>query len=242
MLLPGESLSKYRGAPVAQISEIEETPSVDAGNIDSTESSYRQHEEHQHEHEPTEASAELRERPAIAPFRADLKNTEVADEQQRLHDMNVAAVFGGDLVEEEVIGAPEQAAQQDPEPVVEEPSAPEQHTAPSHDIYVHDNLETESSQQKWSEIPAAKEATETVEEAEARTHQEGNYSPEGAGSVVHEELDEEEADMMSASDHYHMHDLDNDAADRQHDFATRLGDAAGLLGDAVRDTEEERAI
>ena len=143
------------------------------------------------------------------------------------------------LVEEEVIEEPQAVVQSQPEPVIAEP---EQHDATSHDVYVHDNLETEGSEQKWAEIPAAKESTEKDEEAEARTHQEGNYSPEGAGSVVHEELDEEEADMMSASDHYHMHDLDNDAADRQHDFATRLGDAAGLLGDAVRDSEEERAI
>jgi len=244
MLLPGESLSKYRGAPVVQIPEAEPTSSFDAATVETEEAPKTSY--HEQEHEPTEASAEMRERPAIAPFRADIKNTEVADEQQRLHDMNVAAVFGGDSVEEEEVEQPSEIVKEAPAASTSfEQETPEHH---AHDTYLHDNdaVETADNEAKWSDVPSKFAPTaneeETAEEAEARTHQEGNYSPEGSGSVVHEEMDEEEADTLSASDHYRMHDLDDDSADRQHDFATRLGDAAGLLGDAVRDTEEERAI
>jgi Rne/Rng family ribonuclease len=245
IVLPGESLSKYRDVPAARIPEEEPTPSFDAGTVETAEAPGTHYVEpvvhHEEEHEPTEASAELRERPAIAPFRADIKNTEVADEQQRFHDMNVASVFGGAEVEEEV-EQPAQTWAKAAKTQLDKPAV-EEHT---HDTYIHDNhaVETQAGDASWSDVPASAptEANEPEEIEEARTHQEGNYSPEGDGSVVHEEMDEEETDMLSASDHYRMHDLDNDAADRQHDFATRLGDAAGLLGDAVRDTEEERAI
>ena len=245
ILLPGESLSKYRGAPAAQVHETEARQAFDAAVTPQhepyPEAPAIHHEtRHETEHEPTEASAEVRERPAIAPFRAESKTEEpVAEEQKRFRDMNVASVFAGpELVEEEVVEEDEQVE----ETVIE-------HAAPvEHDTHVHDNhtVETTAGEAHWSDVPAkaATEAdlVETEDEHEARTHQEGNYSPEGSGTVLHEEMDEEEADMPSASDHYRRHDLDDDSADRQHDFATRLGDAAGLLGDAVRETDEEHAI
>ena len=220
VLLPGESLSKYRGAPAAHAPV--ETPTHEA--TETREHSYERHVSHEHEHEPTEASAEVRERPAIAPFRADTKSPEVADERQRLHDMNVASVFGGEEVEEEELVEDTQE------------EAEELHEAATHAAQEEEN--GAPAVQEWKRRERAPQHSHEAEEV--AKHAEGSYLPEGEGNVVHEELDEEESDMLSASDHYHMHDLDHDS--HEQDFASRLGAAAGMLGEAVRETDEEHAI
>ena len=214
--------------------------------------------------EPTDASASHSDRPTIAFRREREQEPEEPKpserDRERFHDMNVAAIFGGEATEDRDAELDPEEPATPPEPKPEADRKPEANTGqPAPGAVL-----TEAGEAKWSEpdvsmaegLPAEEEDDEDARgERNARgsaladgddvpTHEAGNYSPEG-GQVVHEEIDEEESDMPALSEHvsqYHMHDLDEETIEPGDDFESRLGAAAGLIGEAVRDSGEDSAL
>ena len=126
IILPGESISKYRGfspaAPVAEepVREREEPHEFEAAHqVEEANQSHDAIAETFPQDEPLFTEAAVTESPAVAAFRApepeeahepEAAQTEVASEseedawdreQKRLHQMNVAATFGDGAVETE---------------------------------------------------------------------------------------------------------------------------------------------
>ena len=136
ILLPGESISKYsrmaqspaqpsQGVQPIEAEEPEASafpsdeplfaePSVEASHAVQEEAVSQQATEPTHEHEE-----ELQARGAAAT--AEVGTAEWDREQRRLHEMNVAAVFGGDATEEEVV-EPKRGAAFDQAPIAAAPS------------------------------------------------------------------------------------------------------------------------
>ena len=88
---------------------------------------------------------------------------------------------------------------------------------------------------EFEETEEFKQGRASEEHPQADAHSTGSYVIEG-GNVEHEEIDEEEADLASYEeehDHYHAHEVEEETLD---------ANGGAVLGDAVRETEEEAAI
>lgn len=219
IVLPGESISKYRNQPAAaaeipafeaKVTEAEQP--VPEPEVASFAESHPQPEETLAANvadvapvseERAVVAGEDHSQPAGVESRVDEEKTE-----ERFEHMNVASVFGGDAVEEENTSAES--------PAVEA---------------VHEDT---------NEDAAAAHETGVKEQAEVpEQHQAGSYVIEG-GNVEHEEIDEEEADIGTYEeevDQYQAHDFEEETLD------ARGGRISGeVVGDAVRESEEEAVL
>ncbi len=253
IVLPGESLSKYRniapistgdtstvsnggeaemfdkpaGAPIVESTST--LPGISLGEPQLVK------EPEQHESEPTEASASVRGPEWTAPFEAPSPSEEVEEVDEE------------EMVEEtEYPSEPQPPAAQ---PEAPKPSAAEQERFERMNIAsVFGGNAVEPVEEVAPSEPSASPAPEAAlvedHDDDAPTHQAGSYTLEG-GYVEHEEIDEEEVDMPAITDHfngYHLHDMEEEPLDPADDFASRLGAVAGLLGEAVRESDEEREL
>jgi len=234
VLLPGESISKYRNQPAATTAPVADEPSkAEASPVEapisvlpafaSQEEPYSRQigevasEEAQADirdeqsliagtaEQPSEPQREVEASPQLKTLEEPVETQQPENAtEERMRDMNVAAIFGGDAVS-------------NPETQPEESRTAAQEAGAGFD-----------------EQPQAPAAGEVLGESEATdTHEAGAYSPEG-GYVEHEEIDEEEADMPRML----TDDLEGYQA---HDFEEETMDRNGLISEAVRDSETESA-
>jgi ribonuclease G len=175
IILPGESISKYRGRSSTDASQlattaevpVKDTPVAVSANFPDDEPLFTQ-PGHESEiaadvppvAEESEFTGEADRRPTLEVGSAGWDR-----EQKRLHEMNVAAVFGGDAAEEES----------------------EEHAIAS-------------AAGRISEVPTPKSGA--------------------AGTVEHEEIDEEEADLAS-----YVEELEEDAAFDEMEEETHIAEA-----------------
>jgi len=174
IILPGESISKYRGRSAAEASPtalaeppIQETPVAISANFPDDEPLFTRagHETEIAEDVPPVAEeSEFTGEGRLWP-KSEVGTEDWDREQKRLHDMNVAAVFGGDA--------------------------------------------------------AGEEGEEHAVESAARSISEESVTPQsGAGTLEHEEIDEEEADLAS-----YVEELEEDAAFDEMEEETHIAEA-----------------
>ncbi len=246
IMLPGESISKYRDAkPEARTtrSAVEEVPAETAELT-------TEHEGEQHlveqpglaADEPYVAHAGLGVSAANGeedsePAGAVQQIDPARKEAEKFEQMNVAAVFGGAL-----------ASQGDDQLVSEQSQGNDE-----------DRLETVAEHvdpRRWNEAPADEDAAEieaelprnleSLEEEhltirhEAATEREA-YSPVG-GPVEHEEIDEEEVELSAPGeelDEYQLHELEEETMERA--YAALENGNGELLTETVEEEEQEHS-
>ena len=232
IVLPGESISKYRNqsAAVASVG--------------------------------VEAHPEETQGPSTSSLRESAGEDTLAEtsvKEERFEKMNVAAVFGGDAVEEEsqvehVVEEEQARADEDAHTTAHETSALRETTelrseVSAEPIGVPEWNETEPHETKpavlgeITEEPRHHAFREEIqhESAADRTPEQhaGSYVIEG-GQVEHEEIDDEETDVGTyeeETDHYHAQDFEEETLDAQ---GGRI--SGEVVGDAVRESEEEAVL
>ena len=270
ILLPGESISKYRGQETAEATEepaigrtgeateepgIERTEelnregtvfasateddgvrfaaSTEAQPADTVEADIEETPASLTEPEPNEIHSAA---PAQDTIHQESRKEAKPQKKSWLERMNLASVFGGDEVEEESVDeAPTSREESRTTAQTEETPAGDwrekfAETTPEWPREAH----TETAPGRHEEPGVEGESqNESVQQA-------GNYVIEG-GNVEHEEIDEDETDIGTYEeelDHYHPHDFEEETIDAQ---GGRVN-GAELLGEAVRDADEEAAI
>jgi Rne/Rng family ribonuclease len=254
IVLPGESISKYRNQPAAVASTEVEAHAEEALGSANTSVQDSTQEETFH------ATSSSAQEPA---FTAPEKS------EERFENMNVASIFGGDAVDEpseqfeaegkSVSEVAHTTAVESPAPPSElsQPSAvqteesrevPEWNQTDRHDdrsAVLADVGEAPALQSRtYADDPVqpSEEATDESafqSEQEQPEHHAGSYVLEG-GQVEHEEIDEEETDLATYEeelDHYHAHDFEEETLDAQ---GGRI--SGEVVGDAVRESEEEAVL
>jgi ribonuclease G len=228
IVLPGESISKYRNQPAAAASVgVEAHPEETQGPSTTSLRDPAQ--------DDTFAETSVAQDDTIAG---------TSEQEERFEKMNVASIFGGDAVEEE----PQvEHVEEEQKPVGEDT-----HTAggeaAAEPIEVPEWNETEPHDTEpavlgeVTEEPRHHAFTEEIQHEPAEhepEHHAGSYVIEG-GNVEHEEIDEEEADLgmyEEETDHYHAHDFEEETLDAQ---GGRI--SGEVVGDAVRESEEEAVL
>jgi Rne/Rng family ribonuclease len=237
ILLPGESISKYRNQPAAAAiasTDVQPEDTV-AANLDDVEN-----QEVRTESEADNGYSAKHE-----------TSQEIAPKAERFASMNVASIFGGDAVDEEA-GDHEESAGEDAHTTADETSAlqtssPEDQTAVQEDLapVVEDDSPAAKpevlgeSNETTGEVSEFADSAPHVDEPLQEQHSPGSYVIEG-GNVEHEEIDDEETDLATYEeelDHYHAHDFEEETLDAQ---GGRI--SGEVVGDAVRETEEEAVL
>jgi len=244
ILLPGESISKYRNQPAAVASAGVEAPPEEIQGPSTTS--------------PRDSAQDdaFEEMPKSA---RDESFTEVPEKNEdRFEKMNVASIFGGDAVEEPVeqfeethesageavhITADEIPAQRSETPALRTDVSAEP-------IEIPEWNETETKETQPAVLGEVSEEPlhhafaddlqqhESIEEKEPEQHA-GSYVIEG-GQVEHEEIDDEETDLATyeeETDHYHAHDFEEETLDAQ---GGRI--SGEIVGEAIRESEEEEVL
>jgi Rne/Rng family ribonuclease len=183
IILPGESISKYRNRPqAASVPEPasaaesfavgEQTPAAIAATFPEDEPIFAQpgHETEETEGLPVPAEQLEYEGNTRASSPSASDSEEWDRQQKRLHQMNVAAVFGGEDVTEE--GDDSQEGEDQPTPVPEV-----SHAQPA--VTVHGTLEHEEIDEEEADISSYVEELEedaAFEEMEEETRAAGDYT------------------------------------------------------------------
>ena len=253
IVLPGESLSKYRGqeaagaTDTANFGRAEERNELASEQEDegvrvaaSTEAQPADTVEANIEETPGSLAEEPREALSAASRREPVREEPKPQKKSWLERMNLASVFGGNEVEEEDVPT----ADHETESAARQLEADEEprEDSPAGDWRQKFAETTPEWQDEHTESAAANHEPSAVEgESEQESEQQaGSYVIEG-GNVEHEEIDEEEADIGTYEeelDHYHAHDFEEETLDAQ---GGRVN-GAEVLGDAVRETDEELAL
>ena len=246
IVLPGESISKYRDprpprpaaedASGTQASEVNEfLASTDAQPANTVEANIEETAgpetarimEAERESGTLELSRQVRE--------------EERDEEERFESMNVAAVFGGDAVEEDT------PQHEDTHRFSDETPMRHEHETTSAEVPSGDWRDKFAEQEQPTEAASSETPDEAREESivETETRHEpdqeaGSYVIEG-DNVEHEEIDEDEAEIGTYEeefDHYHPNEIEEETLDAQ---GGRVN-GAEVLGDAVRESDEEAVL
>ena len=236
IVLPGESISKYRGHP-AITDEPSETRSGAPEALASTDAQPANTVEENNEQAAIAQEMEAEHGSATLPATENEASHNERETQERFRQMNVAEVFGGDAVEENGHSAEEAGSG------ASEAPAPLGTAEPAGDWR---EKYSPVDEPEWPAVSsAAQESATDRPQAEGISDEQpaqhaSEYVIEG-GNVEHEEIDEEEADIATYEeelDHYHPHDFEEETLDAQ---GGRVN-GAEVLGDAVRETEEEAAL
>ncbi len=220
IVLPGESISKYRHDATASVAETNEPEIAQASPVEAPiavlPTFVEQSQEDLIPDVHVEAAHELQE---DEPAAVVSQNIEEHSEPQ------------GDVEEspalqtmERPVYAPEPQHEEEPADRTEE-RFKEMNVA---SVFGGDAVEEPSPAEVREPEPRHDVLGESVETS---THEAGAYSPEG-GYVEHEEIDEEEEDMP----HVAAEDFDGYQA---HEFEEETMDRNGLISDAVRESETE---
>ena len=186
IILPGESISKYRNrpqaAPIQETAPIgeslavpEEIPAAVAATFPDDEPIFTQpgHETEETEGLPVPAEQLEYEGNARASSSAALESEEWEREQKRLHQMNVAAVFGGEEATEERSEDRNHEPGEDKSTLI--PEVP--HAEPA--VTAHGTLEHEEIYEEEADISSYVEELEedaAFEEMEEETHAAGDFT------------------------------------------------------------------
>ena len=187
IILPGESISKYRGRPQSSGSP-RFAPAGDpmvAHAFPEDEPIFsgpgHENEEAQDVPVPAEESAvEFTQRAEEIPSAA-VGSDEWDREQKRLHEMNVAEVFGGEETEEDMESAETESPAAEPN---EEETAPARTTAPG--TIEHEEFDEDEVEADLASYVEEMEEDAAFEEMEEETHAAGDFSersPEIAASA-----------------------------------------------------------
>jgi ribonuclease G len=263
IVLPGESISKYRGQEAAEAAEEpkvgtteelsgEVTPFASAAEDESVrvaasaEAQFADTAEPHVEETPSSlAEPESKEPLAAAPPHEPVREEPKPQKKSWLERMNLASVFGGDEVEEKSVAEDVHATVDEaPTPLEESHATAAPETQEPSGDWRDKFAETTP---EWTPTAHAESAPASHEESavEGESQQEpgqqaGSYVIEG-GNVEHEEIDEDEAEIGTYEeelDHYHPHEFVEETLDAE---GGRVN-GAEVLGDVVRETDEEAVL
>ncbi len=233
IVLPGESISKYRNQPPAELASTEaQPPDTVRANIEETAG-------------PSTESLDV---VSGDDFVAQEASEVGLSAEPAIEEISESQPIQTASFEEETpASAIAEVAAEEDEPVRDEAETEKVERFEKMNVAsifggdAVDEEDTESPEEQVQTRVEAEYAEEAHESAEAREseHQAGSYVIEG-GNVEHQEIDEEEADLGTYEeelDHYHAHDFEEETLD------ANGGRYSGeVVGDAVRESEEEAAL
>jgi ribonuclease G len=248
IVLPGESISKYRGqsaVPSPPVASPEANPAetVEA-NVEENAASTTQTSEPRApsaggspQYETVPERSQEDQASAVTGAGSLHESAPLEGNKERFEMMNVASVFGGDAVEQEAeeedhLSQESHTAETTPAPTTE--STPALGTG-------RDKSASEAGDRATLADQQHQEQPGVLDESQQEPQQQaGSYVIEG-GNVEHQEIDEEEADIATYEeelDHYHAHDFEEETLDAS------VGNFTGgeVLGEAVRESEEEAVL
>ncbi len=262
IVLPGESISKYRGQEAVETAEELKIGRTEELNPEATFAATSEDESVRAaastEAQPADTvEATIEETPSSLEESESKETLPPASPHESVHKepkpqkkswldrMNLASVFGGDEVEEEEIPQNEEVHAKATQPVAsqQQPEKPasEEHPAGDWREKFAETTPEWMPEAHAGSAPSSHEEPAVAGESEQEPEQQaGSYVIEG-GNVEHEEIDEDEAEIGTYEeelDHYHPHDFEEETLDAQ---GGRVN-GAEVLGDAVRETDEEAAL
>jgi ribonuclease G len=189
IILPGESISKYQ-----RLAQARPAPRSEASPAPALEQTAPPISEIFSADEPLFAESgrqpEAKGKPLAEPVEpsADAESSDWDREQKRLHQMNVAAVFGGDVAEEPRWQEDRSQSNHVPAPIIEHPTTEHQDHAPaaaSAGTAGSGTLEEEEIEEEEADLAHYVEELEedaAFEELEEETHESGEHRLARVGS------------------------------------------------------------